>query len=251
MAPGYRRREGRGPRAPAAHRGAGPWPAADGRRGPVLHRRPGAGLGGDPGAAGGGPGAPRRPSGPLRGRRRTRGRGAARPSSTRRRRPWPGWCGHEHGSGSRGGGGGPGGGGRRVTPVVPTVAVAGPGSSTPSVGACREGLAMFWSTLWPLVLGFSLSGAVRRSSTVTPSCGAWGTTGLARWCGPRGTGWCRRRAPTPPPAMAKSLVVRGVDFVAACVFMFASTNRWSSSDSCCSCCLAGSSWPASSWGAPS
>ena len=45
------RQQGRLPQAPAAHRGAGPRPAADGRRGRLLHRHPDPGLRGEEGPA--------------------------------------------------------------------------------------------------------------------------------------------------------------------------------------------------------
>ena len=79
-----RLRDGQGrPAGPAAPRGgAGPRAAADGRGGPVLHRRPDAGELGRRGAARGRHGAARRPRPPLRAgqhprrRRRREGRGA-------------------------------------------------------------------------------------------------------------------------------------------------------------------------------
>ena len=87
----------------------------------------------------------------------------------------------------------------------------------------REGFFMFWETLWPLILGF---GAVRRRPVLREpdACSRAGgpPAGLGRpglvlrdglvvmlLCG---------------PAMAKSIFVKGADFVAVCVFMFASTN---------------------------
>jgi hypothetical protein len=87
-----------------------------------------------------------------------------------------------------------------------------------------EGLAMFWDTLWALVLGFGLSGAVQafvsrgqmqqalgdhRSRTVVKA----GLLGVV-------SSSCSYAA----SALAKSLFVRGADFTAAMVFMFASTN---------------------------
>src|SRR5471030_1893009 len=88
----------------------------------------------------------------------------------------------------------------------------------------REAFFMFWVTLWPLILGFSLSGAVQafvpreamertmgnhRAASVTRAS-TWGMVSSS----------CSYAA----TAMAKSLFQKGADFVTAMVFMFASTN---------------------------
>jgi cation-transporting P-type ATPase A/B/Cu+-exporting ATPase len=69
-------RQGQLPQAPAPDRGPGPRPAADDRRGQVLHRHPHPGIRGHQGTAGGGPRPARGPPRPLRraggGRRRRR-----------------------------------------------------------------------------------------------------------------------------------------------------------------------------------
>ena len=84
---------------------------------------------------------------------------------------------------------------------------------------------MFWETLWALILGFTLSGAVqafvskdqmqrdaRRSPTRRP------------WFGPSGFGMVSSSCSYAATAMAKSLFQKGADFVSSMVFMFASTN---------------------------
>jgi uncharacterized membrane protein YraQ (UPF0718 family)/YHS domain-containing protein len=88
----------------------------------------------------------------------------------------------------------------------------------------REAFFMFWETLWPLVLGFGLSGAVqafvsrdamrRRLGDHRPPAVARATVFgmLSSSCSYAAT------------AMSKSLFVKGADFVAVNVFMFASTN---------------------------
>lgn len=88
----------------------------------------------------------------------------------------------------------------------------------------REGFYMFWDTLWALVLGFGLSGAVqafvsrdamrRRLGDHRP-----GAIGRASFYGMVSSS-CSYAA----SAMARSLFARGADFVASMVFMFASTN---------------------------
>ena len=88
----------------------------------------------------------------------------------------------------------------------------------------REAFFMFWETLWPLILGFTLSGAVQAfvprdqlertmgdhkpKAVVTAS--AWGMASSS--CSYAST------------AMAKSLFKKGADFTTAMIFMFASTN---------------------------
>jgi len=83
---------------------------------------------------------------------------------------------------------------------------------------------MFWQTLWPLVLGFVLSGAVQ----------AFGNrAGIERRLGDRrprsilrasGYGMASSSCSYAAAATAKSLFAQGADFVTSLVFMFASTN---------------------------
>jgi len=95
---------------------------------------------------------------------------------------------------------------------------------TTALDSLREGFFMFWETVWALVLGFGLSGAVqafvskdemqrvlgdRRPRTILRAS-LFGTVSSS----------CSYAA----SAMAKSLFQKGADFVAAMVFMFASTN---------------------------
>jgi hypothetical protein len=88
----------------------------------------------------------------------------------------------------------------------------------------REGFFMFWETLWPLILGFSLAGAVQ--AFVSPDAmqqklGRLGPRTVAR---ASGYGMVSSSCSYAATAMAKSIFVKGADFVAAMVFMFASTN---------------------------
>ena len=88
----------------------------------------------------------------------------------------------------------------------------------------REGFLMFWVTLWPLVLGFGLSGAVQAfvsRDAMRRRLGDHGTAALAR---ATGYGMASSSCSYAASAMGRSLVVRGADFVAAMAFMFASTN---------------------------
>ena len=88
----------------------------------------------------------------------------------------------------------------------------------------REGFFMFWETLWPLILGFGLSGAVQAfvsHQAMEQKLGRLGPKSVARAsCYGMVSSSCSYAA----TAMAKSLFVKGADFVAAMVFMFASTN---------------------------
>jgi uncharacterized protein len=88
----------------------------------------------------------------------------------------------------------------------------------------REGFFMFWETLWPLILGFGLSGAVQAFV---------GRESMQRKLGDHRPGSVTRASlygmvssscSYAASAMAKSLFVKGADYIAAMVFMFASTN---------------------------
>jgi hypothetical protein len=88
----------------------------------------------------------------------------------------------------------------------------------------REGFFMFWATLWALVLGFGLSGAVQAfvsRSEMERRLGRRGPReiGRATLFGAASSS-CSYAA----TAMAKTLFQRGADFVSSMVFMFASTN---------------------------
>jgi len=93
------------------------------------------------------------------------------------------------------------------------------------VGASlREGFFMFWETLWPLVLGFGLSGAVQAfvpKASMERVMGDHGAGAVAR---ASGLGMVSSSCSYAASAMAKSLFQKGADLVAAMVFMFASTN---------------------------
>jgi len=88
----------------------------------------------------------------------------------------------------------------------------------------REGFFMFWATLWALILGFGLSGAVQAFVSRSE---------MQRLLGGRGPREIRRATlfgaassscSYAASAMAKTLFQRGADFVSSMVFMFASTN---------------------------
>lgn len=87
-----------------------------------------------------------------------------------------------------------------------------------------EAFFMFWETLWALVLGFGLSGAVQTFVTRGEMQRALGdhrpaTVGKASFFGVISSS-CSYAS----TALAKSLFARGADFTAAMVFMIASTN---------------------------
>ena len=83
---------------------------------------------------------------------------------------------------------------------------------------------MFWVTLWPLILGFGLSGAVQafvRRDTLRRKLGDHRPPAVAR---ATVFGMISSSCSYAASAMAKSLFVRGADYIASLVFMFASTN---------------------------
>ncbi|HEX4161773.1 MAG TPA: permease, partial [Acidimicrobiales bacterium] len=88
----------------------------------------------------------------------------------------------------------------------------------------REAFFMFWVTLWPLILGFGLSGAVQAfvpRDTLRRKLGDHRPHAVAR---ATVYGMVSSSCSYAASAMAKSLFVRGADYIAALVFMFASTN---------------------------
>ncbi len=88
----------------------------------------------------------------------------------------------------------------------------------------REGFFMFWETLWPLILGFGLSGAVQAfvsRESMQKKLGDHRPASVAR---ASGYGMVSSSCSYAASAMAKSLFVKGADYLAAMVFMFASTN---------------------------
>lgn len=90
--------------------------------------------------------------------------------------------------------------------------------------ALQEAFFMFWETLWPLVLGFALSGAIQAfvsRESLRRSLGSHGPSSTAR---ASLFGMASSSCSYAASAMAKSLFTKGADFVATTVFMFASTN---------------------------
>jgi uncharacterized protein len=88
----------------------------------------------------------------------------------------------------------------------------------------REAFFMFWATLWALILGFGISGAVQAfvpRGEMQRVLGRRGPReiGRATFLGAASSS-CSYAA----SAMAKTLFQRGADFVSSMVFMFASTN---------------------------
>src|SRR5436305_10287661 len=83
---------------------------------------------------------------------------------------------------------------------------------------------MFWETLWPLVLGFGLSGAVQAFVSREQMQRVLGEHRPAALARATGFGMVSSSCSYAATAMAKSLFQKGADFVAAMVFMFASTN---------------------------
>ena len=96
----------------------------------------------------------------------------------------------------------------------------------------REAFFMFWETLWPLVLGFGIAGAVQAfvsRDALRQRLGDHGVPAVAR---ASLYGMVSSSCSYAASAMAKSLVLKGADYIAAMVFMFASTNlvlEWESS----------------------
>jgi uncharacterized membrane protein YraQ (UPF0718 family)/YHS domain-containing protein len=88
----------------------------------------------------------------------------------------------------------------------------------------REAFFMFWETLWPLILGFGLSGAVQAFVSHDSMQRSMGNHRPAAVTRASLYGMVSSSCSYAASAMSKSLFVKGADFVAANVFMFASTN---------------------------
>ncbi|HVA70650.1 MAG TPA: permease [Acidimicrobiales bacterium] len=88
----------------------------------------------------------------------------------------------------------------------------------------REGFFMFWETLWALVLGFTLSGFVQAFVSKEQLQAKLGTHRPSAVGRAAGYGMVSSSCSYAATAMAKSLFVKGADFVSAMVFMIASTN---------------------------
>ena len=83
---------------------------------------------------------------------------------------------------------------------------------------------MFWETLWPLILGFSLSGAVQAFVSRDQMQRVMGDHGPRAVARASGLGMVSSSCSYAATAMSKSLFQKGADFTTAMIFMFASTN---------------------------
>jgi YHS domain-containing protein/uncharacterized membrane protein YraQ (UPF0718 family) len=88
----------------------------------------------------------------------------------------------------------------------------------------REGFFMFWETLWALVLGFTLSGAVQAFVSRREMQRVMGDHRPSTVARTSLLGAASSSCSYAASALAKSLFQRGADFTTAMVFMFASTN---------------------------
>src|ERR1700712_1167460 len=87
-----------------------------------------------------------------------------------------------------------------------------------------EAFFMFWETLWALVLGFGLSGAVQAFVSRDEMRRALGDHGPRTLAKSSFFGVISSSCSYASSALAKSLFARGADFTASLVFMIASTN---------------------------
>ena len=90
--------------------------------------------------------------------------------------------------------------------------------------ALAQAFFMFWETLWALVLGFGLSGAVQAFVSRDGMRAKLGNHRPAAVARASGYGMVSSSCSYAASAMAKSLFEKGADFVTSLVFMFASTN---------------------------
>jgi uncharacterized membrane protein YraQ (UPF0718 family)/YHS domain-containing protein len=88
----------------------------------------------------------------------------------------------------------------------------------------QEGFFMFWETLWALVLGFTLSGAVQSFVSRAEMQRAMGDHRPRTIVRTSLLGAASSSCSYAASALAKSLFQRGADFTTSMIFMFASTN---------------------------
>jgi YHS domain-containing protein/uncharacterized membrane protein YraQ (UPF0718 family) len=88
----------------------------------------------------------------------------------------------------------------------------------------REGVFMFWETLWALVLGFTLSGAVQAFVSKDQMRAKLGNHRPAAVARASGYGMVSSSCSYAASAMSKSLFAKGADFTSSMIFMVASTN---------------------------
>ena len=88
----------------------------------------------------------------------------------------------------------------------------------------REAFFMFWETLWALVLGFTLSGAVQAFVSKRRMQRVMGDHQPPAVARASAFGMVSSSCSYAATAMAKSLFAKGADFTTAMIFMFASTN---------------------------
>ena len=92
------------------------------------------------------------------------------------------------------------------------------------VDSLREAFFMLWETLWALILGFTLSGAVQAFVSRGQMERAMGDHRPRTIVRTSLLGAASSSCSYAASALAKSLFARGADFTTAMVFMFASTN---------------------------
>jgi len=88
----------------------------------------------------------------------------------------------------------------------------------------REAFFMFWDTLWALIGGFALSGAVQAFVPREALRAKLGNHRPAAVTRASAVGALSSSCSYAASAMAKSLFAKGADFVTSMIFMFASTN---------------------------
>ncbi len=108
--------------------------------------------------------------------------------------------------------------------VDPVLAATTGGLLEDLARSLREAFFMFWATLWPLVLGFGVSGAVQAFVSPEQLQRRLGDHRPAAVVRASGLGMASSSCSYAASAMAKSLFQKGADFLTAMVFMFASTN---------------------------
>src|SRR4051812_45898058 len=105
---------------------------------------------------------------------------------------------------------------RKAGPVVSGLVALVAFVSLDDIGrALREGFFMFWATLWALILGFTLSGAVQAFVSRDQMQRVMGDHRAGSVARASGFGMVSSSCSYAATAMAKSLFQKGADFVSA------------------------------------
>lgn len=108
--------------------------------------------------------------------------------------------------------------------TIPLIALTASGALDDVGRSVKEAFFMLWETIWALVLGLGLSGAVQAFASRGQIEKRLGDHRVGSVLRASGLGMVSSSCSYAASALARSLFAKGADFTSAMVFMFASTN---------------------------